>query len=308
MNQPKTPSPDASALDRRAFLGRAGLLGTAAAMAPAFASAIFGASSAEAAISLPRSGRSRDLAILNFALNLEYLEAEFYTLAERGQTIDQVGVGIDGSGTPGPTTYKNNPRVPFQTPAIRQYAAEIAQDERNHVSFLRTALVAAGPGPVAKPAIDLLNSFNTAAQAAGIGPSFDPFADDLSFLLGAYIFEDVGVTAYNGAAPLLSNKGYLSAAAGILAVEAYHASEIRTLIFGRGGAAGIDITNKISLLRDALGGGFEQGITNDDGTANIVPTDSNSIAFARDPNLVLNIVYGARDASSGLFFPNGINL
>src|SRR4051794_13552972 len=42
--------------------------------------------------------------VLQFALNLEYLEAEFYTLATLGKTIDQVGIGIDGSGSPGATT------------------------------------------------------------------------------------------------------------------------------------------------------------------------------------------------------------
>jgi len=93
-----------------------------------------------------------------------------------------------------------------------------------------------------------------------------------------------------------------------MAVEAYHASEIRLLCYQLGLA---DKTDKISAVRAALSGAADdQGVTLDgsvNGLSNIVPADSNSLAFSRSVRQVLNIVYGAPNASSGLFFPSGIN-
>ncbi|HEV2213941.1 MAG TPA: ferritin-like domain-containing protein [Terracidiphilus sp.] len=247
-----------------------------------------------------------DADILNFALNLEYLEAQFYTLATTGKTIDQVGVGVNGGNgsAAGTVTVKSNPMVPFSTPLLQQFAQEVAQDEQNHVTFLRTALAASA---VAMPNIDLMNSFNLLAQAAGLGTSFDPFASETNFLLGAFIFEDVGVTAYHGAAGLISSSAYLDKAAGILAVEAYHAGSIRLRIFEAGSAAQ-DASSKIAAARASL-----DGTNNDDigvgvsgGAATVVDADSNAIAFSRSTSQVLSIVYGG-GASGGAFFPNGLN-
>lgn len=196
---------------------------------------------------------------------------------------------------------------------MKQYAEEIANDELNHVKVIRGAL---GSKAVDRPVLDLGPAFDKAGQLASNGAieSFNPFANELFFLHGAFIFEDVGVTAYKGAARLLTDDsagGVLDTAAGILAVEAYHAGEIRTILYSRKdqqAAAGLtveQVTQAISNLRAKVGGGKDQGITLN-GKANIVVTDDNGVAFGRSTDQVLAIVYLGGTGKGG-FFPNGLN-
>lgn len=281
-------------VSRRRFL--AGLGSSAGAAAALTLAAGCGGSSTAITPLAPTPPAVTDADILNFALNLEYLEAEFYLHAVSGMGLSAADAGSSAGAVTGGT------QVQFKTPAIQQYAMEIANDELAHVRFLRSAL---GSVAVSRPAIDLMNSFNAAAMAAGIGPAFNPFADEDSFIVGAFTFEDVGVTAYHGAAGLLSSKTYLGAAAGIMATEAYHASAIRTLLVQLGGNY-LTYANQISTLRAAAGGGNEAPAA---GNA-IVPADSNSIAFERTTDQVLHIVYlnGTTGVvKSGGFFPNGLN-
>ena len=267
--------------------------------------------------------------ILNFALNLEYLEANFYYAAAFGTTIDKYStpIAISGVGGAGVTaTVKASPKVPFTSIAVSSYCIETAIEEGKHVSLLRSAL---GSAAVAQPQIDLQSSFNTLASAAGIGSTFDPFLNDANFLIGAYIFEDVGVTAYHGAAGLITSSAVLGTAAGILAVEAYHAGLVRTTInaFDPINTLGYQtLTQKISALRAKLSGAAASPVVataNDDfglGTqtvtlgassgitaSTLLDADANAIAFSRTTSQVLSIVTGGGAGNKGVFFPAGLN-
>ena len=136
--------------------------------------------------------------VLNFALTLEYLEAEFYT-------------NIVGS-------------VGYMTasPAAQSALSKIKDDEVKHVAFLKSVL---GTAAIAKPNFDF-----TAGSGSGTGP----FAGYLGIyavqLAMAQTFEDTGVRAYKGQAPnLQSNRTVLTAALKIHSVEARHASHVRQM-------------------------------------------------------------------------------
>ena len=145
---------------RRAFIKAAGLGGAYA----AFLGATTGTAAAATA--------DVDVAILNFALNLEYLEAEFYQQAA-------YGVGLPSNLVTGRQSLGavvGGRKVQFTNPIVADYAVEIANDEKNHVIFLRGAL---GSNAVARPQIDISSAFTVAAQAAGVVPAngfFDAYA------------------------------------------------------------------------------------------------------------------------------------
>ena len=233
-----------------------------------------------------------DADYLNFALNLEYLEAEFYLRAATGTGLSATDSGNATSMTTGGSM------VPSLTPLQASYLNEIAQNELDHVRFLRSALSTAA---VAAPAIDLMASFNGLATLAKLGSTFNPFDNYNDYLLGAFIFEDVGVTAYHGAAPALTVKANLTAAAEILAVEAYHAASIRAQIVQVGGTL-LTSANAVQTVRASVGGGKETQLS----ATTIVAADTNSVAFSRMPSEVLAIVYAGGTGKGGVF-PAGLN-
>ena len=301
------------ALSRRTFMVGAGTAATSL-----IAGCGNSSSSAPPTSTSPVTPTVTDADILNFALNLEYLEAEFYLYATTGNGLSSTDAGSSAGITTLPANFA---KVSFADPYIQQYANETAQDELNHVRFLRSALTTAGATVQPRPAIDL-SFFAGLATAAGIPGAFNPFTDEYSFLVGAFVFEDVGVTAYSGAAPLITNKtSYLSPAAGIQAVEAYHAAAIRTIIAAgaasanatAGQTAALTNANAVSALRGKISAASGNMIAGETtlSTSSIVAADStNAIGFARTTDQVLHIVYGGTSGvgvTKGGFFPAGLN-
>ena len=135
--------------------------------------------------------------VLQFALTLEYLEAEFYNR----------GVGAAGL-------------IPAGDLAIFQ---TIQKHENDHVAALQTFITQRGATPGAKPNFD----FTAKGNVPGFNFSAGQYA---TFQVLSQAFEDTGVRAYKGqAGRLMNDKPALNAALSIHSVEARHASEIRRL-------------------------------------------------------------------------------
>jgi hypothetical protein len=272
-------------VNRRSFLGGLGVAGAAAVTAPFIAAC--GSSTSAAASGVQPSD------VLNFALNLEYLEATFYAYLTTGADLPSSLI----TGATGPVTMP--PAIPaWQSNFIEDMVNEIYYDEMSHVADLQAALASAA---VPRPALNL----------AGGG-----VATTGTYLQISRTFEDVGVTAYAGAAQYLSGTD-LTYAAQILGVEGFHAGALRfaAILYGVAGGAAADAEDVIpndegSPAAARLGPGTNGGYFATASAANMTNGVFPGFAFTRTASQVLNIVLGAGGATgvtTGGYFPQGMN-
>jgi hypothetical protein len=282
---------DEKVAHRRAFLKSAGFtgLGLAAATVGAGKLGAFDNTSVGKALGIKtpsvKAAEDIDYDILNFALNLEYLEAEFYAKATTGLTAGDLGAHTGGTvGTYGKTLGGSKvnfeiPDHPTLTKNLTYLAEELCFDELAHVNLIHGAL---GSLAVTKPAINL--------DALGIG-----FGSYKEFLTLARAFEDVGLSAYDGAAPLITSKAYLAVAAEIALTEANHSGAIRLMVAINGIAT--SPVDSIDVVPPPSGSQY----------FNV--SLPNALAATRTTSQVLAIVYGnsTPGTTAGGFYPNGMN-
>lgn len=282
--------------DRRALFGFSTGEAALAAIGAIAASTVLPLSAAVA----QQAESATDVDIVNFQLNLEYLEADYYLRGSMGMTLDQVLGASQGAPV------KGGRKVQFSSPVREGMIKNIAGNEVAHVRFGQQIT---GSRAIRRPPIDFDAGFAAVAAAAGI-PNFDPFASEMDFFLGGMLFEDVGISVLKGSARKLRSLSLRESAAGLLGSEGYHMGAVRSVIYKLGDQARSRAA-AISELRDRLDGpqDLDQPPVRIGNMANIVPSNENGIAFGRTPQHALNIVYGkpGRGIMAGGFFPQGVN-
>lgn len=255
-------------IGRRDF-ARWGLAGSVGACMAASASGV-----AAQQLREPKSVSDDD--ILNFILNLNYLQAEVYTIASSGRRIADYSIGVGGAGTAGETV--GGAVIAFE-PRLRDLVAELAVDERAHVTTLRERL---GARAVAKPAINL--------EATGAG-----FRTEAEFLELARLLEDLVMTSYLGVIGLIGDPRLRATAMGLALAEAQHANTFRRLVSERGLVVSRFDAFDVPPPPSSQGRHFN--------------VDAEGLCHARTASQALAVLYRTQTpfASSGGFFPGGLN-
>ncbi|KAL9235028.1 hypothetical protein vseg_009829 [Gypsophila vaccaria] len=259
-----------------------------------------------------------DVWLLEFAQNLEHMEADFFLWGALGYGLDVVAPALTQGGPPPIGARKAN-LDKLTWSIIREFAYE----EVGHLRALKSTV-----GGIPRPLIDLSpNHFARIVNEAfgyALEPPFDPYRDSLSYMLASYILPYVGLNGYVGANPHI--RGYVSKRllAGLLGVESGQDAIIRmylyertTLIVHPYNFTVACFTKHISMLRNRLGmcGIKDEGIivppelgAEGNSSTNVLSANRDSLSYPRTPAEILRIVYGTgNEHVPGGFYPRGAN-
>ncbi|KAI5080918.1 hypothetical protein GOP47_0004101 [Adiantum capillus-veneris] len=249
------------------------------------------------------------------ALNLEYLESEFFLFGATGAGLDRFAPEL-AAGGPAPIGAQKANLDNLTRDIIEQFGYQ----EVGHLRAIKETIPEAFP----RVQLDLRKEVFAATMEAALGKlpePFDAYANSQNYLLASYLIPYVGLTGYVGANPQLQSERAKRLVAGLLAVESGQDAVIRTLLYEQRneqvvqGMTVADVTEKISQLRNKLGktGIVDEGLVvpqclGAEGrtSGNSLAGDANSVGYARTPAQIFRIVYGTGNESMpGGFYPEG---
>ena len=265
----------ADQLSRRSFLARSGM----AAGAVSVVAGLAGCSNSSTPTPAPAATAPAPADVLNFALNLEYLEATFYLTLATGSGLQAADMG----SSPGTVTGGLG-KVSFTLPGVQDLVNQLAADEQAHVQFLRATITSLGATPVSMPPLNL--------------GALGSITNDAQFLALARALETTGTSAYEGAIQyLVSQPAALTYAAQVHDTEGQHEGVLRQYCINN---------NIVSPAVDSS----DVPPLSPSGTVTIFNTGATTgLNTARNTSQVLMIVYGNTNTgvTSGGFFPNGVH-
>ncbi|XP_030539861.1 desiccation-related protein PCC13-62-like [Rhodamnia argentea] len=259
-----------------------------------------------------------DVDLLEFPLNLEYFEAELFLYASLGYGLDKVAPNL-AMGGPSPV----GARAANLGPLLKDIILQFALQEVGHLKAIKKT-VKGFPRPLLNLSAASFATVMDKAFGYTLEPPFDPYANDINFLLASYLVPYVGLTGYVGANPKLHGAVSKRLVAGLLGVESGQDAVIRALLYERKawevkpyGITVAEFTDRMSELRNKLGhdGLKDEGLVVPPNLGaegkikgNVLAGDKYSVAYDRTPEEILRIVYGSGNESvSGGFYPKGGN-
>ncbi|XP_031280592.1 desiccation-related protein PCC13-62-like [Pistacia vera] len=259
-----------------------------------------------------------DKDLVHVALNLEFLEAEFFLIAALGNGLDSIAPELAEGGPP-PIGARKADLDDLTNRIIEEFGYQ-------EVGHLRSIITTIGGFP--RPLLDLSpqNFANLFDQAVGfkLDPPFNPYVNTINYLLASYAIPYVGLVGYVGAIPQLLNYTSRRLVAGLLGVESGQDAILRALLYKKADERVLpyditvaEFTNYISDLRNRLAmcGIKDEGLivplklgAENKTESNILSADVYSLSYARNPQEILRIVYGSgSEYKAGGFFPDGGN-